>query len=32
MRLLLAPLLLAGAAFSQQPPAITDPEIVAVFN
>ena len=35
MRLLLAPLLLSGAAFSQQqpvPPAITDPEIVAVFN
>lgn len=33
MRLLLAPLLLAGAAFSQQGPASPpDPEIVAVFN
>ena len=35
MRLLIAPFLLAGAAFSQQPPAppaIADPEIVAVFN
>jgi hypothetical protein len=38
MRLLFAPLLLAGAVFSQQPPAppasqaIADPEIVAVFN